>query len=603
LTVDKFNLMATPIVELALEDRVNDQSFIRNGNFYSAFWTNPAGVSCPVDLETTNANYWRVMPKGAAVTFKRSSEVPDLFSLWSAEIDGAPLVTDVYLDHWINGDLSATLRRVCAFSGRLLNNTGLSLIPMVEFWTCNAFNDFTQLTKRTDAALQTCANGVWTLVSAIVDLTAVTNMANGLAVRVHIPSGVLAAATKRVNFSRLKFQIGELVTEFVDDVSLFVTTPSIDSTMLQDGCIARPTLFTNTVIPSTAYGTKSIPETAIADKAVSSRCLATGAATANLGYTPVNKATDSGIGQHFYTLNTTVGVNSVSGAAVVVNLDSANASNDGYFPAISFNRPGVYARAVGLRKDGNLITVDHAGSSSRILDSGHGVDTASYQDKSITLQKLADSLVNILIAPGTIHLFAGPSPPAGWFVCDGTPVSRTTYAALFAAIGTYWGPGDNVNTFNLPDLRGRSPLGYVNSAGSGMTGRAFATRGGEENHTLSVGEMPSHAHNVYDPQHQHAMYDPAHTHGYSDPGHAHYLATTRMFGGSYVSGNNRNFVADGNDGSMYTDPRSVGITIANATTGVAVYATATNISIYANGSGSPHNTMPPFAVLYFIIKT
>jgi hypothetical protein len=57
LTVDKLNLMATPVVELALEEPVNDQNFLRNGNFYSAFWKTPAGISCPVGVDTTNASY------------------------------------------------------------------------------------------------------------------------------------------------------------------------------------------------------------------------------------------------------------------------------------------------------------------------------------------------------------------------------------------------------------------------------------------------------------------------------------------------------------------------------------------------------------------
>ena len=59
------------------------------------------------------------------------------------------------------------------------------------------------------------------------------------------------------------------------------------------------------------------------------------------------------------------------------------------------------------------------------------------------------------VPPGAIMDFAMNSAPAGWLACDGAAVSRTTYAALFAAIGTTWGAGNGSTTFNVPDTRGR----------------------------------------------------------------------------------------------------------------------------------------------------
>ena len=56
---------------------------------------------------------------------------------------------------------------------------------------------------------------------------------------------------------------------------------------------------------------------------------------------------------------------------------------------------------------------------------------------------------------GTVHAFAGTSAPEGWAMCDGSEVSRTDYAALFAVIGTTYGVGDGLDTFNLPDMRGQ----------------------------------------------------------------------------------------------------------------------------------------------------
>ena len=104
---------------------------------------------------------------------------------------------------------------------------------------------------------------------------------------------------------------------------------------------------------------------------------------------------------------------------------------------------------------------------------------------------------------GTILMFGGSSAPTGYLLCNGANVSRTTYAALFAVIGTAYGAGDGLNTFTLPDLRGRVPLGLDGTAArvtSASTGGANADTlggtGGAETHTLTVAELPSHRHLV-----------------------------------------------------------------------------------------------------------
>lgn len=97
---------------------------------------------------------------------------------------------------------------------------------------------------------------------------------------------------------------------------------------------------------------------------------------------------------------------------------------------------------------------------------------------------------------GEITYIAYDVLPAGWLDCDGSQVSRTTYAALFALIGTTWGPGDGMTSFNLPDLRdrclvGKSPGGL---AGSRPTAQSVGNSGGEEQHQLAKTEMPIHDH-------------------------------------------------------------------------------------------------------------
>jgi microcystin-dependent protein len=92
--------------------------------------------------------------------------------------------------------------------------------------------------------------------------------------------------------------------------------------------------------------------------------------------------------------------------------------------------------------------------------------------------KVADSVVwenvsgrpdlSALIPPGTIIHYAGRTVPSGWLICNGANVSRTDYAALFAAIGTIYGAGNGSTTFGLPNLNGRLLEGttYTGSVGT-----------------------------------------------------------------------------------------------------------------------------------------
>lgn len=98
---------------------------------------------------------------------------------------------------------------------------------------------------------------------------------------------------------------------------------------------------------------------------------------------------------------------------------------------------------------------------------------------------------NLLI--GEIIEYAGESIPGGYLVCDGSAVSRTEYSELFDVIGTLYGSGDGSTTFNLPDLRGRVVTG-LNTTNSNFN--VLGKTGGEEAHTLTVSEIPSHNHTI-----------------------------------------------------------------------------------------------------------
>ena len=109
------------------------------------------------------------------------------------------------------------------------------------------------------------------------------------------------------------------------------------------------------------------------------------------------------------------------------------------------------------------------------------------------LKQVNEILQRSIVQPGTVLSFAGAKSPNGdWLLCDGSAVSRVGYATLFKVIGETYGSGDGSTTFNLPDLRGRTAIGVGRS--TGLADRAIGQAIGEESHTLSVDEMPSHNH-------------------------------------------------------------------------------------------------------------
>lgn len=89
--------------------------------------------------------------------------------------------------------------------------------------------------------------------------------------------------------------------------------------------------------------------------------------------------------------------------------------------------------------------------------------------------------------PGDLKITARAAAPDGWLMCEGQAVSRATYSALFAAIGTTYGKGDGATTFNIPDLRGRVPVGVDGAAGRLSENDTLGASGGHKN-------MPAHSH-------------------------------------------------------------------------------------------------------------
>jgi microcystin-dependent protein len=186
--------------------------------------------------------------------------------------------------------------------------------------------------------------------------------------------------------------------------------------------------------------------------------------------------------------------------------------------------------------------------------------------QTVSAQMLNDNFTAVATPPGTVVAFAGTTAPHGWLLCDGSAVSRTTYAALFAITQITYGGGDGINTFNLPDARGRVILGA--GAGAGLTSRIMGQTLGEETHTLDIAEMPSHSHS-----------------GQTGGVNAGQTSDPRAM----------DYAANGSDrGFSFT-----GYTLQGANFFNAHQHSVTTVAV---GGGGAHNTMPPSLVLSCIIK-
>lgn len=118
-----------------------------------------------------------------------------------------------------------------------------------------------------------------------------------------------------------------------------------------------------------------------------------------------------------------------------------------------------------------------------------------------------------LIPVGALMPYAGATAPDGWLLCNGQTPSRTTYANLFAVIGTTYGAGDG-STFGLPDPMGRAIIGV--GSGSGLTARALAAKSGAETVVIASGNLPTHQHTLSGHTHNlgsHTHSLQSHTHG------------------------------------------------------------------------------------------
>ncbi len=231
-------------------------------------------------------------------------------------------------------------------------------------------------------------------------------------------------------------------------------------------------------------------------------------------------------------------------------------------------------------------------------------------------EKIAD-FGRYIVPTGTVIPFAGSKAPNGWLLCDGKAINRVAYAPLFEVVGETYGSGDGSTTFNLPDLRGRTAIGYGQA--TGLASRDLGQTLGEENHVLTIAEMPNHAHGgtVADAgNHSHSgttNVGGTHAHsGTTNTANPKFYRTVWESADTLSAANHQK----GWKGGGYFDRTDAEFSNANHThnfdTNVAGdhnHALAIDSSgnhqhtISSEGGSEPHNNMQPSLVLNYIIKT
>jgi microcystin-dependent protein len=192
-------------------------------------------------------------------------------------------------------------------------------------------------------------------------------------------------------------------------------------------------------------------------------------------------------------------------------------------------------------------------AAERIGLTYYATDTGQYSVWSGSVWVDIPTGVGVGAFPGVVVATARSTAPTGWLLCDGSAISRTTFAVLFAAIGTTYGAGDGSTTFNLPDMRGRVPVGVDGAAGRLSANDGLGQSSGAQTHLLTIAEMPAHDHpNV-------------------GGGAGPYIRNTTT-----------------TEGLTGTSPTTLADEVSTVET---------------QGGGAAHNNMPPYQVVHYVIKT
>jgi microcystin-dependent protein len=282
-----------------------------------------------------------------------------------------------------------------------------------------------------------------------------------------------------------------------------------------------------------------------------------------------------------YTLSTANGAEDEARQAILVLTGLLTGNRNIIVPSspknytVINNTTGAFT--VTLKQSGGSgLTIPTTGPTITVCTSTTCVDSIGatpYTKTLLAATSIAAAQTTLEVPPpipaGVIWEYGGTTAPSGWLLCNGDAVSRSTYAALFAIIGTAYGSGDGSTTFNVPDRRDRFGIGASGTIARGSTGGS-STSGGT---ALTTAQLPSHTH----------------TGTTSTAGeHSHTLTLTTGDGGSFASLT----LAD------------KAITFGGAPTSSAGAHNHT-FTTDATGSGQTHthSVTPPYVASNYIIKT
>jgi len=263
-----------------------------------------------------------------------------------------------------------------------------------------------------------------------------------------------------------------------------------------------------------------------------------------------------------------------NGTTAQVYCDSTNFYSSQTGSAGDFTVNGTFYATGSESLTGNLSvggTLNVTGATSLSTGSISGVMTAPTAASGTNTTQLATTafvLANGVPPTGVINMWPTNTAPSGYLLCDGTAVSRTTYSALYAVVGTTFGTGDGSTTFNLPNYTNRMPYGTT----VGATGGSVTT-------TISQANLPNVNFAVTDGGHRHFISN----HDISSTDLSNTTTLTWQGGSGYGAYN-----LSGSSTAAFEGLSSL---------------TTTGISVSSGGSGTAVTTISPYLGINFIIKT
>jgi microcystin-dependent protein len=267
--------------------------------------------------------------------------------------------------------------------------------------------------------------------------------------------------------------------------------------------------------------------------------------------------------------------------------------------------PSYVVTAGSITTKGDMILGAGPSTYARFPIGANGSVLVADSSQSLGVRWAAASSSSAVIPTGTVVPFAGDTTPGSdWLICDGSAISRSTYSALFAVIGTSYGSGNGTSTFNVPNLRGRVVAGVDPNQSTGtyrFTPVGFSA--GSNTHQLTQAELANHTHTAgsqaqADGSHSHSVSTGAaggHTHGQRD-----FPLTTApndIGAGNYTRPRVPVPADQSGQSVTYQPDHFHSVTISDS--GVHTHS----FSIGLTGDGVAHNNLQPYLVMNYIIKT